>query len=773
MRKIIIILLAVVYCFTTLSQIAVGEWRDQLSYVSASHVEVTPNRTYCLTTGGLFYIDERTNSVNKLTKVNILSDVNATYIKYSPKHNYLIVGYQNGNVDLLINNGKVNIPDIKNKQMMGVKRINHIFIKDDYAYLSTGFGIVVVNIPRKEIKETYIIGSQGAYLAVNAFDADNSHFWAATDAGVYRAEISEPNLVDFAKWERILNIPQNNKRYNAIACFNGKVYASYDNSAWDQDTLYVYDYNSWSSHNLPLHNILAISKSNKSISIIQTYNFLHIKDNGQEMYYYSWINNSSSPRDVVFDENDNIWIADNSYGLVYRRSGDNSYSNVIPNGPSGTRAFAIASEGNKVISVAGGRSNSWGNLWLQGRYYIFENEMWSNYSPANIDALSSMPDLTSIAINPNNPNNYFIASYGGGVLEMNGNQFVQKWDQSNSSLMNIDTSNSTPYTRIGGLTFDREGNLWVTNCVVNNSISVKKKNGGWKGFNLRNYIGVSDIGQIISTVNNHKWVVLPRGNGLFVFSDNGTIDNIDDDEYKKISVIDQNGELISNDIYSIAEDNNGRIWLGTNKGVVVYYYPENVFSGNQFYASQIKLPNENPGQANYLLESQTITAIAVDGANRKWFGTSNGGVFLMSPDGLEEILNFTEENSPLFSNNILDIAINHVSGEIFLVTENGIVSYRGTATAGDDYLRNVYAFPNPVPPDYHGPISIKGLATNVNVKITDITGNLVFETIAEGGQAIWYGKTLSGNDVRSGVYLAFATNEDGTRTEIAKILLVR
>ena len=344
--------------------------------------------------------------------------------------------------------------------------------------------------------------------------------------------------------------------------------------------------------------------------------------------------------------------------------------------------------------------------------------------------------------------------------------------RSNSSLESI--TSDEYLIKIGGLAFDKSGNLWVANSHAENPFSVKLTNGTWYRFPYKSYVNNVLVGDIVVTRNNHKWVILPRasGGGLFVFDEKGTYTNFSDDKYKKISIADQNGTPISNDVYSIAEDHDGQIWVGTNKGVVVYYNPENVFTGANFYAQQIKVPNEIQGQANYLLETETVTAIAIDGANRKWIGTQNAGVFLMSPDGITQIHHFNTDNSPLLSNNILSIAIDGKSGEVFFGTANGIISYRSTATEGAEEFDEVLVFPNPVKPGYEGLITIKGLITNANVKITDITGNLVFETRAEGGQAIWNGKNLSGEKVHTGVYLVFSTNEDGSKSNVTKLMLV-
>lgn len=756
------------------AQIAVGEWRDHLSYGNATQVENAGKRVYVLTLGSIFYLDQATASVEKLTKVNGLSDVGASSIRYNAASDILIVGYTNGNVDLITSDGLYNIPDIKHKQIAADKTIHSIYTENSTAWLCTGFGIVVLDLARKEIRDTYIIGPLGTYLCVYDLDYDGqTYFYAATEKGIYKAEKNNPGLVDFSNWSLVTNIPNYNKKFYSVKCFYTLIFAFLDQTAWNSDTVYVNMNGEWNPYYTDhIKNVVRIEKSGGNLYIVETYRLFRLEGNGHTTFIWGWINGSGMPTDAASDASGRLWISDAKYGLVYRSSDQGSWSHTAPNGPDNYRSFSVTASGNMVVATAGGRNSAWGNLYYIGNFFTFENETWTSYNRSNTPVLDSLPDICSAAIDPEDPSHFYVASYGGGLLEMRNGEVVKRFNEFNSTLQNLDTINHSTYLRIGGMAFDEDRNLWVTNCGVTNSLSVRKANGTWKGFALKTYINEGEIAQVLITQNNHKWLVLPRGKGLFAFDDNGTIDNTSDDRWQRFSVLDENGELITNDIYSIAEDHDGRIWLGTNKGVVIYYNPENVFSGESFYASQIKIPNENPGQANYLLESQTVTAIRVDGANRKWFGTTSGGAFLMSEDGTEQILNFTEENCPLFSNSIIDIAINGKTGEIFFITDKGMLSYKGTATDGDDFFRHVYTYPNPVPPGYSGYITITGLAANVNVKITDISGNLVYETTSEGGQATWKGTTLSGRRVQSGVYLVFTSNEDGTKTHVTKILFI-
>jgi Two component regulator propeller len=254
-----------------------------------------------------------------------------------------------------------------------------------------------------------------------------------------------------------------------------------------------------------------------------------------------------------------------------------------------------------------------------------------------------------------------------------------------------------------------------------------------------------------------------------VFNDNDTWSTSDDD-YRRLTSGKGSGGLPSNEVYCLAEDDDGQIWVGTNQGVAVFYSPENIFNSNAQDAEQIYITQD--GNTQLLLETELIQCITIDGANRKWIGTETGGVFLMSADGKEQLAHFTALNSPLPSNNVSSISINGLTGEVFIGTDIGLVSYKGTATEGLEQFTDVYAYPNPVRSGYTGTIAIKGLVKNCDVKITDMNGTVVYQTTALGGQAIWDGNNFEGKRANSGIYLVFMANEDGTQKHVAKICFI-
>ncbi len=769
------VLIFLIISFFCKGQVAVGQWRDHLPYHQGEMIVKAKDKVYLVTNVGMFSYNEKTGETQKLSKITGLSDWGVSCVNYHEDLDIVFLGYSNGNIDIITENSIYNISDIKRKSMTGDKSIYNVLFINNYAYLACGFGIIELDLIKKEIRNTWFIGQLGSRVKVNQLIFDGQYIYAATDNGVYKGDIND-FLVDFANWEIISDINSGpfswmkNASFNHITYFNGDLIVNYYNPEQsNRDTLLIYDGNNWSYFDNSFNKNSALT-SRGNILVLSGIYWLKIFDKDYnniihfDRYNFGGTQVSMRPSHVYISKDNVLWIADKIHGMV-SFSMDWRFDNYKINGPASHRIFDLQAVDDIVIGAAGGTNVSWVPLWNHATAYTFADERWESYTT------SEYRDLVKIAINPNDKTHFFAGSWVSGLLEFKNNELINIYNSTNSTINNVQGYEGN--YRVGGLAFDAEGNLWVTNSLTNPPISVMNTEGKWTGLNYSHQIGEINIGNIIVTKDNIKWVILPRGLGLFVFDDNGTPGDLTDDRYKKLSVRNEFGEIISNEIFSIAEDKDGYIWVGTNKGIAVYYNPENVFDDPDFHARQIKIPRrDGTDNADILLVTETVNTINVDGANKKWFGTQSAGVFYTSADGIEQIHNFNADNSPLLDNNILCATINPKSGEVFFGTSKGIISYRSTATEGADDYHEVYAFPNPVRPEYQGPITITGLVAGSYVKITDISGNLVYECISEGGQAIWYGRNLNGDRVQTGVYLVFSTNEDGSKTNVTKILFI-
>lgn len=741
-------------------QIKMGEWRTHLPYQYAFLVESTDDRVFCSTTGGLFYYKLDDHLVEKISKVDGLSDNGVSAMRWSNELETLILAYENSNLDIIRDGVVRNVPDIMKKQITGDKSIYDIYYIGDRAYLSTGFGIVVVNLLKDEISETYVIGDNGQTLKVNQVTSDGTYLYAATDRGIRKGLLSDPFLIDYNAWEIITDIPNYAAAFNNIAFYEAHLFASFDDPADEQDQVYYRGGSGWSTYPYFTGNQCNEIQNQGGYLTLVDDTAVHLVNDDllviQQLF-------SHAPRSASLDHQGDLWLADYGWGLMTNQGG--GVWAITPNGPYSTSVADIESSDGVVHAVVGAITASWNNLWKTATLETFVDEEW-NWTHSWTDR-----DLIRLAVDPGDPHHVYAGSWGSGLLEFRGEE-ITLYDETNSTLQNLIPGE--PYIRIGGVALDPQGNLWMTNANVAEPISVLKSDGTWKSFRVDNLLSeYGALGDILVTGAGNKWVIVPRGNGLFAMDDNRTLDDTSDDLYEKVSVVDKYGKIITNDVYSFAEDHDGNLWLGTNQGVLVMYSPYRLFTDGSIYAQEILIPrNDGSGYADPLLGTQVVTSIEVDGANRKWLGTQSGGAYLVSEDGLEELQHFTVNNSPLLSNVIMDIEVDGTSGEVFLGTEKGIISYKGDAMKGSTSYNNVVVYPNPVRETYEGPVAIKGLVENTTVKITDMGGNLVFETTSFGGQAVWDGTNFHGERVATGVYMIYLSSSDGSLSHVTKLLFI-
>ena len=767
-------LLCTISLLSVFSQPRLGEWTDYQSYTHAKNVVDTGEKIYCVTEGGLFSYDRADNSIQKMSGINGLSDVGVQRLAYNQENNVLVITYQNANIDLLIDNEVFNLSDIKRKQIPSDKTINNVFFVGKDAYLSCGFGIVVLNLERKEIKDTYFIGQDGAYVNVQDIASDGTYFYAATTSGIYKAFIASPNLQNYESWVKQTTIPHANDKFSKIEAFQGKIIASYTPDEYDQDELYRLDQGVWSRAFPEIRYVTDVTTKGNHIVFADRMELFVYNENLElvkriHKYAVGGVEFPSyGPKSAVLDDQNVLWIADSENGLI--KLGVET-ERIAPEGPADNRIFSMTMNGKDLWIASGGRNNAWGNLGTKAQFQLNRNGDWSVFNSSNFPVANGFGDMVAVAVDPKDPEHVFAASWGGGVLEFRNGTFEKRYDNLNSSLQTqLPNDPQAPYVRIGGMDFDSKGNLWVTNSGVGNILSVFQSDGQWQSFEMKGGANNPYVSKVLVTQNDDKWVITGRGQTIYVL--NSTNDVVKE---QKITAYFSNGkeEVFTemSDAGDIAEDQNGEIWVGTNAGVAVFSNPAGIWDNRPMYATR---PGVDRGDKFYhpLLEKESISAITVDGANRKWIGTKHSGVFLISEDGEKELEHFTIENSPLPANDITDIAIDQKSGEVFIATGSGLISYMGEATEGTDNYNDVYVFPNPVRESYSGPIVVKGLLEDTDIKITDIAGNLVYQTTSMGGQAVWDGKTLNGNRCKTGVYLVFMNDATGETTKVTKLLFI-
>lgn len=762
-----IILLIPLYLTAQLPPI--GQWRDHLPYHQAIRVVAQTNgpspQLWCATPYSVFSVDPADKSIERWSKISGLSETGVSTIGLEPDKQQLIIAYSNSNVDVLHNNQVDNIDDIRNSTISGNKTIYHISARNDQALLSTGLGIVVLDLLKYQVKDTWIIGNGGNKVRVNATTTDASFIYAATAEGLKRAPVNSNNLADFRNWQQLSGsngLPdgavQSVERWQnmVVVLKDDSLYASTGGAQWQY--LYADD---WTINNVSLsENNLLLSETNATAGRIIT-----VLPNGTVDKVLQHPGFTRAPQQAVLFQNQ-YWIADSLVGLS--ASNGTNYEPFVPNSPQSIATGPMDLRNNVLLVAAGSVNSNWEPTGNQNGLYWYTNDTWENYNAMASDRHKipdSFPDIMSVAIDPKNMT-IWAGSYGGGLFNFPAGLSVYK---QNSQIR--PAYFTTDSYRVSGLTFDTNENLWIANYGSPGEIVVRKKEGGWAAFTIPFSVADNAVSQIVADdANNQVWVLSPKGNGLFCFNYGPSIDNTADDRWKWYRTGTGNGNLPDNEVLSIALDKSGFLWVGTTRGIGLIQCPHEVFTPTGCDAILPVVQQDN--FAGYLFRDEQVQAIAVDGANRKWIATKNG-VWLISADAEKTIYRFTEDNSPLVSNNVTNIAINGINGEVFFSTAKGICSFRSTATEGTSTNTNVLVFPNPVPPGYGGTIAIRGVASNSIVKITELDGRLVYQTRALGGQAIWNGKNYTGTTTATGIYLVVIRDDAGNEKNVTKIVFIK
>lgn len=759
----------------TFSQVKVGEWVDHTSYGYANSVAKVGDMVYSSNGVGLETYNLGDNSVEKLTKIEGLSDVGIKLIRKNASNDNLLVIYENTNIDVIKPDGKIiNVSDIYRKSITGKKVIHEIYFRGNLAYLCSGFGIVVFDTERLEIKETYYIGTGIVNYEVYQVTKNDTAFFAATSKGLFYGKVNA-NLSFFQNW-KLLNTGLPAGPYNGIINFNGTLIANYSEKLKSgnslRDTLYRYTPTGWVKYDVIFNHKGAENKKlydfsqNGRLSILDQSGFITYSSAGQIIgYLTNYGFDNAGILDGIY-ENDNLfWVADKKYGLI--KSGGASWTpneRLGLNGPSNNLVNDLDIK-DGLLAVApvflGGTFDSQYNI---ARPNIYNDSEWKSVKSVIPDSLF---DINAVSIDPNNKNHIAFACMSSGIVEITSEQVTGVYKYGSSPLVGI---NGGSDVRVTGVSYDKSSKLWASITLGKKCVFVHKPDNTWVGLDFEQFVTQPTVSKIIFDKQDQAWIICARNKGLIIYKDVNNLTQPNTSNTKLPTTAKDKGNLASVDIYSLCEDKDGHIWVGTAKGISVFYNPENVFTGANWDSQQILI--EQDGHVQILLENDVVTAIAVDGINRKWIGTQSSGVYCMSADGQNEIYHFTKENSPLYSNLIKDIVTDETTGDVFIGTDIGLQSYRTSIIKGFEEFTEVHAYPNPVRPGRNEPVYITGLIDETDVKITDVSGNLVWATKSQGGQVEWNLQTFSGARANTGVYMIYCASASGDKSATAKLLIV-
>lgn len=760
MKLIAFLFLIIGFSNLAFTQIGMGKWRMHISPYQALDVVNRNSTVYTALSKGLLEYEKESGEQTLRTAADYLSDISPSALGYDENTETLLIGYINGNLDFLQNERITNLPAILQSNINGIKTINKIVCKGSNAYLATGFGIVVINLQKREVKDTYNPTPTEQDIVDITFLNDS--IYALTKGGLYVGAENNDFLADPSQWAQVNSVIDYTAsgEYSDIKTFQSNLILSYRDQVFNSDTLFKSNGSEWEV----LRDEVQLKGLNVSSNklLVSAHTGLIVYDSGfNETFNIFQYDNGKfpSPNNAVYYEGD-FYIADGNSGLVKAQNAFKS-SHIIFEGPLHNLAFRADWKKDKLAIAAGGIDGTSPSFRSEGGY-ARENGSWASVNRNNQPILQgkNVWDFISVSVNPSNTEEVAFGTYSEvPLLIMTGDVITDTFGYSNSLITSLTPSGSSGISKITDVTYDDNSNLWIANSESERPLKVRDENGTWYDFDLGNQVKKKGTRRVVIDDNDVKWMGVD-GVGLVAFDHGENLDDASDDKYQVFTTSVNGGDLPTSTIEAIAVDFDNNIWIGTPEGMRVLYNSSNIFDASPGEYNFQKLLIEFGENVEIVLGTTQITDIEIDGANRKWIATANSGVFLLEPDGLEVIHNFTAENSPLLNNFVLDITIDHNNGEVYFVTNDGMISYRSDATQGDNNYTNVTVFPNPVRPDYFGPVTIQGIAYNSDVKITDIAGNLVYQTISNGGTATWNGQTLQGERVQTGVYLIWTSIDD-------------
>ena len=649
----------------------VGTWKNYLAYSDVQWVEEGSNKLYVLASNSLYTYNKNDQSIKTYDKVNGLSDTDIRFIAWNKTARRLVIIYSNNNIDLLDDRGNVtNVPDYYLKTTMADKTVNGIDMSGVYCYLSTGFGLVKLNVAKAEISDSYNLS-----FPVNYSYIEGGYIYAASQSnGLYRAPLTA-NLLDKNNWTQVGGYVARPKTMDA--------------------------------------NLLNQAKT------------------------------------------------------------------LNPGGPKYNGFAYIQYLNNRLYTVPGMFKSGYADSNTPGAVQILHDGEWANYQE-NLSLKTGYDYLDNnvLAVDPRNANHVFV---GGrtGLYEFLDGQLKAYYNKDNSLLqgaMYKGRELGNNYVLINGLCFDNKGDLWILNSQASRENLLRlSADGQMTSFSkpalMKDGVGGSVLTSMVFDNRNNLWFCNDHWDYPALFCYQPTTDKL----LSFTRFVNEDGSNLDLVPHSVMPLSNGDVWVTTTIGPLLLSRSA-IDNPETAVFTQVKVPrNDGTNLADYLLSGIDVTCMAIDGGGRKWFGTKANGVYLISADNMTQVKHILSSNSPLLSDNILSIAINNTTGEVFFGTDKGLCSYMSDATTPSDRPSgdNTYAYPNPVKPGYTGPITIVGLSMNADVKIVTTNGVLVAAGISNGGSFIWDGKDKSGKPVASGVYMVESADEDGNNGVVCKVAIVR
>jgi ligand-binding sensor domain-containing protein len=749
-------------------------WKSYFSYNTITDVSESAQNIYASSENAYFSKNFNTTEIKTTTSVDGLKAATITALYHSDTYNKTFVGNKNGLLLVVNQDGsilykkgiidEVPVPSL-------IKKINHFLEFNGKLYISCDYGISIFDLTTFEFGDTYYMGPQGTYVSVQQTCVSNGFIYAATKgnssgSGIRKANLSNQFLDDYNQW-----VDQTGGEWNGVVAIGNQVVAMRNDGML------------FKSNGTPFIQFFQLPEPgidirvNSDNVIVTTKNHAYVFNFALQQIIHI-ISNQVTNEVVTFTcatiIDSNIYIGTNEKGVVVTSiSNPTIFDEILPSGPIYNNIFRLKKTSNKLWATYGGYDVN--SVPTPDNSYkpisIYNSQTgWSSIPTTQLQGALSLTDIIS---NPKDENEVYVCSFQSGLLKIINGAVTTLFNETSAPPNGPESQQWVPTipnyisVRINGAAFDSKNNLFVTNAIVNKPLKVLKSNSQWQSFNITNQLVdpfYESYGKIAIDKNDTKWIPSFRANGLIAFNEkyNNKIIRI------KTGT---EGNLPSISLRCVALDTKNQLWIGTTNGLRIISSVDSFITETEIQTKSIIILENDLAQE--LFYDQFITDIAVDGANRKWVSIAESGVYLVSSNGQETIYHFTKDNSPLPSNNINDIEIDDVTGEVFFATDNGMVSFKGISTRASEDLTSVYVYPNPVRPEFQGTVKISNLTNKATVKITDVEGNLVFETTSEGGTIEWDTTAFGKYKVASGVYLILISAQDGIEATIKKVMIIR
>lgn len=767
-----LIYLMIFICFSLKAQVN-DQWNSYFSYTELVAMANGKEVVFGATSSALIRYNINSKTIQVYNTISGLKAAQITALYFSEVHQKVIIGNNDGSIliyDLKKDRIKT-LSDVKNKPSLQFieKRINRFLEVKSQLYIATNYGISVLNLNNDTFGDTFFIGNNGNNVVVNDLLAESTKLLAITNEGIKQIAWSNPNKIDYRQWS---NRNDGTDWKNGLV-INKSVYLTKQKS----NQLFVLEEDS-SVREVVITDspIIALRNNENNNILIITANDVQILQGINQLQTVIQNNGILDALQVK----GNYYFISSSNGFFEHKQ--NTAELLSPSGPESNRVFSLLSTKEGVWFVSGGYDKTTYNPYIPflasyGLSYFNKKKGWEYLSNRDLKGANA---LTYAALNPRNDQELFVGSYHSGLLKINLNKNniaqsdVMLYNQTNTGNnglenLEIESGSTLPEDyvtiRVNGVVFDKQAKLWITNNFVKNALKSRESNNQWQSY--PSTLGMFDYkrgnyGRLAIDKNGTKWIPSLE-DGLTAFNETRS---------NKIATFSADiGNLPTNNVSALAVDKSNNLWIGTNKGLRVIQNVDRFLQPATIVPTNIII--EENGIAEELFYQQYITAITVDGANRKWVAIADAGVFLVSATGKEVLLHFTTENSPLPNNTINDIATDPISGEVFFATDYGVVSLLSDTSEGQESNKGFYAYPNPVRPEYAGEVRIVGLMDRSVVKITDIEGNLMYETTSNGGMVTWDTHAMNGRKVSSGVYLILVSSIEKSDTQVKKIMIIR